>query len=355
MQQTKARKLATPAQAYLALYRALRTVGAFRKAKQSGSLSLQLQERLMLAVTEVNGCALCSYGHSRMALEAGLSGQEIEELLGGQTDGAPKEELPAILFAQHYADTRGKPNRECMAQGLANVTGGFFATMGGCAMIGQSMININNGARHRLSGIVAALFLLGFILFLSRWIEMIPLAALIGLMFVVCEKTFEWSSLQTLRKISRQDAITVIGVTVITVLTDLAVAVLAGVVFAALVFAWQHAKQIIARSRIDANGWKVYELQGTLFFASTANFSGLFDPKGDPQHVVIEFRQARVVDHSAVEAIDALAARYLSEGKTLHLRHLSPDCLELLERAKDMVEVNEFEDPHYHIADNKLG
>jgi SulP family sulfate permease len=184
---------------------------------------------------------------------------------------------------------------------------------------------------------------------------MIPLAALIGLMFVVCEKTFAWGSLQTLRKISREDAITVIGVTVITVLTDLAVAVLAGVVFAALVFAWQHAKQIIAHSRIDANGWKVYELQGTLFFASAANFAGLFDPKGDPQHVVIEFRQARVVDHSAVEAIDALAARYLSEGKILHLRHLSPDCLELLGRAKDMVEVNEFEDPHYHIADNKLG
>lgn len=265
------------------------------------------------------------------------------------------ETLLTLNLIDAMTDTRGKPNRECMAQGLANITGGFFATMGGCAMIGQSMININNGARHRLSGIVAALFLLGFILFLSQWIEMIPLAALIGLMFVVCEKTFAWGSLQTLRKISREDAITVIGVTVITVLTDLAVAVLAGVVFAALVFAWQHAKQIIAHSRIDANGWKVYELQGTLFFASAANFAGLFDPKGDPQHVVIEFRQARVVDHSAVEAIDALAARYLSEGKILHLRHLSPDCLELLGRAKDMVEVNEFEDPHYHIADNKLG
>lgn len=265
------------------------------------------------------------------------------------------ESLLTLNLIDDITDTRGKPNRECLAQGCANVIGGLFATMGGCAMIGQSMININNGARHRLSGIVAALFLLGFILFLSRWIEMIPLAALVGLMFVVSEKTFEWGSLQALRKIPRQDAIIVVGVTVITVLTDLAIAVLAGVVFAALVFAWQHAKQIQVKSAIDQNGWKVYELQGSLFFASAANFLNLFDPKGDPQHVVIEFRHARVVDHSAVEAIDALAARYQQAGKTLHLRHLSPDCLELLGKAKGMVEINQFEDPHYHIADSKLG
>jgi SulP family sulfate permease len=227
--------------------------------------------------------------------------------------------------------------------------------MGGCAMIGQSMININNGARHRLSGIVAALFLLGFILFLSRWIEMIPLAALVGLMFVVSEKTFEWGSLQALRKIPRQDAMIVIGVTVITVLTDLAIAVFAGVIFAALVFAWQHAKQIEATVGTDEHGWKVYALKGSLFFASTTHFSALFDPRTDPDHVVIEFRDARVVDHSAIEAIDALASRYQQLGKTLHLRHLSPDCLELLDRAKGMVEVNQYEDPHYHIADNKLG
>ncbi len=180
------------------------------------------------------------------------------------------------------------------------------------------------------------------------------LIALIGVMFVVCEKSFAWGSLQALRKIPRQDAIIVVGVTVITVLTDLAVAVLAGVVFAALVFAWQHAKQIQAQISIDAQGWKVYRLQGSLFFASTANFTALFDPKNDPQHVVIEFREAKVVDHSAIEAIDALAVRYSQAGKTLHLRHLSPDCLEVLEKAKDMVEVNEFEDPHYHIADNKV-
>lgn len=265
------------------------------------------------------------------------------------------ESLLTLNLVDEITDTRGQPNRESLAQGAANVVAGLFATMGGCAMIGQSMININNGARHRLSGVVAALFLLGFILFLSQWIEMIPVAALVGLMFVVAEKTFEWGSLQALRKIPRQDAIIVVGVTVITVLTDLAIAVLCGVVFAALVFAWQHARQITVRTRSDDHDWKIYELEGSLFFASVANFSELFSPKTDPQHVVIEFRNARVVDHSAIEAIDALACRYQQEGKTLHLRHLSPDCLELLDKAKGMVEVNTFEDPHYHIADNKLG
>ncbi|WP_157315030.1 SulP family inorganic anion transporter [Chitinibacter sp. GC72] len=264
------------------------------------------------------------------------------------------ETLLTLNLIDEITDTRGKPNRESMAQGLANVVAGFFATMGGCAMIGQSMININNGARHRISGIAAAVFLLAFILFLSTWIEMIPLAALIGVMFVVCQKTFEWGSLQALHRIPRQDAIIVIGVTVITVLTDLAIAVLTGVVFAALVFAWQHAKQIEVSISEDTQGWKVYTLKGSLFFASTANFAALFDPKNDPQHVVIEFRNAKVVDHSAIEAIDSLAVRYSQAGKTLHLRHLSPDCLEVLEKAKHMVEVNEFEDPHYHIADNKL-
>lgn len=265
------------------------------------------------------------------------------------------ESLLTLNLVDDITGTRGRPNQESLAQGAANVVAGLFATMGGCAMIGQSMININNGARHRLSGVVAALFLLGFILFLSRWIEMIPVAALVGLMFVVAQKTFAWSSLQALRKIPRQDAIIVVGVTVITVLTDLAIAVLCGVVFAALVFAWQHARQIAVRTRIDQAGWKVYELEGSLFFASAANFAALFAPAEDPHHVVIEFGKARVVDHSAIEAIDALALRYQQAGKVLHLRHLSPDCLELLGNAKPMVEVNQFDDPHYHIADDRLG
>jgi SulP family sulfate permease len=265
------------------------------------------------------------------------------------------ESLLTLNLIDEMTDTRGRPNRECMAQGAANVVTGFFGGMGGCAMIGQSIINVNNGATRRLSSICMALFLLSFILFGSSLIEKIPLAALIGVMFVVSQKTFAWASLQTLRKIPRSDAIIVVLVTVLTVFTDLAVAVVLGVVIAALVFAWQHAKQINVKIRTDAKGWKVYDLEGSLFFASAAGFQTLFTPKDDPAEVVVDFRRAKVVDHSAIEAIDTLATRYRELGKRLHLRHLSPDCLELLHKAKDMVEVNLHEDPHYHIADDKLG
>ena len=265
------------------------------------------------------------------------------------------ESLLTLNLIDAITDTRGRPNRECMAQGAANVVTGFFGGMGGCAMIGQSMINVNSGATRRLSSICMSFFLLSFILFGSSLIERIPLAALIGVMFVVCEKTFEWASLQTLRKVPRSDALIVVLVTVVTVFTDLAIAVVLGVVIAALVFAWQHAKQINVKTYTDDKGWKVYDLEGSLFFASAAGFAGLFTPKDDPQEVVVEFRRAKVVDHSAIEAIDALATRYQQAGKRLHLRHLSPDCLELLNRAKEMVEVNTHEDPHYHIADSKLG
>jgi SulP family sulfate permease len=226
--------------------------------------------------------------------------------------------------------------------------------MGGCAMIGQSMINVNNGALRRLSGLSAAVFLLSFILFGSPLIERIPLAALVGVMVVVAEKTFEWGSIRSLRSIPRADALIVIGVTVVTVMTDLAIAVIAGVIIAALVFAWEHAKHINVTAYDDANGWRVYELEGSLFFASAGEFQTLFAPKDDPQDVVVEFKRARVVDHSALEAIDALASRYVAEGKRLHLRHLSPDCLELLDKAKGMMEVNVLEDPRYHVADDKL-
>ncbi|MBU1691796.1 MAG: SulP family inorganic anion transporter [Gammaproteobacteria bacterium] len=265
------------------------------------------------------------------------------------------ESLLTLNLIDEMTDTRGMPNRECMAQGSANVVTGFFGGMGGCAMIGQSMINVSNGATQRLSGIAAALFLLSFILFASEWIEMIPLAALIGLMFMVSEKTFEWGSLTTLRKVPRSDTFIVVAVTLITVFTDLAIAVVTGVIIAALVFAWQHAKHINVRTYLDAKGWKIYELEGSLFFASTAEFQTLFTPKDDPDEVVVEFRRARVIDHSAIEAIDSLASRYQQAGKRLHLRHLSPDCLEVLTNAKDMVEINMGEDPHYHLADDKLG
>jgi SulP family sulfate permease len=265
------------------------------------------------------------------------------------------ESLLTLNLIDEMTDTRGMPNRECLTQGAANVVTGFFGGMGGCAMIGQSMINVSNGATQRLSGISAALFLLSFILFLSSYIELIPLAALVGLMFVVSEKTFEWGSLNALRRVPKSDAFVVVAVTVITVFTDLAIAVVTGVIIAALVFAWQHARHIEVKIGKNQFGWKIYNLHGSLFFASVANFQSLFTPADDPDEVVIVFRHAKVMDHSAVEAIDALAERYRKAGKRLHLRNLSPDCLELLTKAKDMVEIDVREDPHYHIADNKLG
>jgi len=265
------------------------------------------------------------------------------------------ESLLTLNLIDEMTQTRGKPNRACIGQGLANVVTGFFGGMGGCAMIGQSMINVTNGAVKNISGIAAALFLLSFILFASPWIEKIPLAALIGLMFVVSEKTFEWGSIRLFGRVPNADVVVGLTVAAATVLFDLAVAVLIGTIVSALVFAWQHAKNIEVRVTTDEHGWKVYDLHGSLFFASTQNFLGLFSLQDDPAEVVIDFKNARVIDHSALEAIDLLAERYTQLGKKLHLRHLSPDCLELLDKAKDMIEVNVLEDPHYHPADNRLG
>jgi SulP family sulfate permease len=265
------------------------------------------------------------------------------------------ESLLTLNLIDDMTDTRGKPNRECLAQGAANVVTGMFGGMGGCAMIGQSMINVGAGATHRLSGIVAGLGLLSFILFGSSLIERIPLAALIGVMFVVSIKTFAWGSVRVLGKVPPADALVIVAVTVVTIFTDLALAVVIGVVIAALVFAWQHAKQIGVRTRMDDGGAKVYELQGTLFFASTTHFRNLFTPNEDPSQVIVEFGQAKVMDHSAIEAIDALAELYQKLGKRLHLRHLSADCAELLLKAGGMIESNAAEDPHYHLADDRLG
>jgi sulfate permease, SulP family len=265
------------------------------------------------------------------------------------------ESLLTLTLIDEMTDTRGQPNRECLALGASNVVTGFFGGMGGCALIGQSMINVNSGGIGRLSGIVASLFLLSFILVGSHWIEQIPLAALIGVMFFVCEKTFEWGTFRLFGRVPRADALVIVLVAGITLAFDLAVAVLAGVIVSALVFAWQHAKQIRVATSFDAQGWKLYDLEGSLFFASVSGFQALFTPKDDPQDVVIEFRRARVADHSAIQAIDALAERYRALGKRLHLRHLSPDCRELLEKARGMIEVNQPEDPRYHVADDKLG
>ncbi len=262
------------------------------------------------------------------------------------------ETLLTLNLIDEMTDTRGKPNLESMAQGAANVVTGMFGGMGGCAMIGQSMININNGAIKRLSGIATSLLLLSFILFLSHWIEMIPLAALIGVMFVVSEKTFEWGSFRLFGKIPKTDVIVGLAVAAITVIANLAIAVIAGIIFSALAFAWQHAKQLRVSVFMDARGRKVYELEGTLFFASIATFQSLFTPQADPDSIIIDFKRAQAIDHSALTAIDALAARYQALGKHLQLKHLSPDCQELLQNAKGLIEVNQLEDPKYWVSSN---
>ncbi|HID48281.1 MAG TPA: SulP family inorganic anion transporter, partial [Chromatiales bacterium] len=223
-----------------------------------------------------------------------------------------------------------------------------------CAMIGQSMINVNSGGHQRLSAVAAALFLLMFILFASDLIEKIPMAALVGVMFVVVFATFEWSSLRIIRKIPGTDAFVLVLVSAVTVFTDLALAVLVGVIVSALFFAWEHASHIKVKKYDAEDGSRVYELHGPLFFGSVKNFLDLFNPAGDPDDVIIEFQNSRVVDHSAIEAIDNLAEKYIRAGKQLHLRHLSPECRLLLTRAGDLVEVNVMEDPVYHVADDKL-
>jgi sulfate permease, SulP family len=264
------------------------------------------------------------------------------------------ESLLTLTLVDELTETRGRSNRECAAQGLANLTCGFFGGMGGCAMIGQSMININSGGRGRTSGITAALVLLTLVLVASGLIEMVPVAALVGVMFMVVLGTFEWSSFRVIPKVPRSDAFVIVLVSAVTVMTDLAMAVLVGVIVSALVFAWKHAKVIHAVTEIDAHGSKVYSIRGPLFFGSTTSFLELFDPKNDPDDVIIEFVHARVSDHSAIEAIDTLADRYLGLGKKLHLRHLSEDCRLLLHNARKLVEVNVIEDPHYHVADDTL-
>jgi sulfate permease, SulP family len=264
------------------------------------------------------------------------------------------ESLLTLTLVDELTETRGRGNKECVAQGAANLTCGFFGAMGGCAMIGQSMININSGGRGRLSGITAAVVLLAFVLVASPIIEMVPVAALVGVMFMVVLGTFEWSSLNIMNKVPVSDVFIVILVSAVTVFTDLAMAVFVGVIVSALVFAWKHAKVIHAITHTDKDGTKVYSLRGPLFFGSAKSFSELFDPKNDPDDVVVEFEHARVSDHSAIEAIDNLAERYLKLNKTLHLRHLSPDCRQLLHKARKLVEVNVIEDPLYHVADDAL-
>ncbi len=265
------------------------------------------------------------------------------------------ESLLTLTLVDELTETRGRGNKECIAQGAANLTCGFFGAMGGCAMIGQSMINIQSGGRGRTSGIVAALALIASVWVAAPVIELIPVAALVGVMFMVVIGTFAWSSIRIMNKVPLSDAFVIVLVSVVTVLTDLAVAVFVGVIVSALVFAWKHAKVIHSVSSTDENGSRVHSLRGPLFFGSSKSFAELFDPKNDPKDVIIDFQHARVSDHSAIEAIDSLAERYLALGKELHLRHLSPECRQLLKKAGSMVEVNVIEDPNYHVASDALG
>jgi len=263
------------------------------------------------------------------------------------------ESLLTMTVIDEMTHTRGQGNRVSIGQGASNVVTGFFGGMGGCAMIGQSMINISSGGLRNLSGISAALFLLSFILFANELIEMIPVGVLVGIMFMVVIGTFEWGSFNMLNKIPKEDVFVVLLVTVVTVFTDLAIAVIVGVIATALMFAWKQAKHIHAVATIEGDS-KVYTVYGPLFFASIHPFGELFDIENDPDNIVVDFANSRVADHSAIEAIDSLAEKYTNAGKTLHLRHLSKECRLLLGNAGNLIEVNIKEDPTYHIADDKL-
>ena len=262
------------------------------------------------------------------------------------------ESLMTLTLIDELTETRGNSTRECVGQGVANVVTGFFGGMGGCAMIGQSIINIRSGGRGRLSGISAGLFLLAFILFASKLIEEIPLAALTGVMFMVVLGTFEWSSIRILRKIPKTDAFVIIMVSTITVVThNLALAVISGVIVSALGFAWKSAQHIHRDAEIRKDGTKVYFLHGPLFFGSVTDFNLGFTPSEDPDSVVVDMKESRVWDHSGLEAIHKLGSRYHSVGKTVKLQHISQNCRNLLTKAGSMVDVIVLpEDPSYHVA-----
>lgn len=264
------------------------------------------------------------------------------------------ESLLTLNLIDEITETRGWGNKECVAQGTANIVTGFFSGMGGCAMIGQSLINISSGARSRISGIVASVMLLVFIMFGSGVIEKLPMAALTGVMIMVAIGTFEWASLRTYNKMPKSDVLVIVLVTLVTVLLhNLALAVLIGVIISALVFAWENAKRIRARKSIDENGVKHYEIFGPLFFGSVTAFNEKFDILNDPNEVVINFSESRVTDMSAIEALNKLTERYLKVGKKLHLKHLSKDCLVLLQNADEIIEVNIMEDPTYKVLLDK--
>ena len=261
------------------------------------------------------------------------------------------ESLLTLNIVDEITETRGRGNKEAVAQGIANILSGFFSGMGGCAMIGQSLINISSDARARLSGIVASIMLLIFIMYGSSLIEQVPIAALTGLMIMVSIGTFEWASLKTFNKMPKSDIFVMVIVTLVTaIIHDLAMAVIIGVIISALVFAWDNAKRIRARKHVDDSGVKHYEIYGPLFFGSTTAFAEKFDVQNDPDEIIVDFKESRIVDMSAIEAINKLTERYLKMGKVVHLKHLSPDCITLLENADQLIDVNVMEDPTYKVV-----
>ncbi len=265
------------------------------------------------------------------------------------------ESLMTLTLIDEITETRGSGNRECVGQGTANIVCGLFGGMGGCAMIGQSLINVNSGGRGRLSGITAAVCLLLFVLFLAPLIEQIPMAALTGVMFMVVIGTFEWTSLKMFRRMPKSDMFVMVLVAAYTVLMhDLASAVILGVVVSALVFSWQHATHIGADSKYDEHGSKIYQVHGPLFFASAFSFKEIFDIDGDPDDVVIDFYYSRVYDQSGLEAINTLSEKYKSVGKRLHVTHLNPKCRELFVDAGDLIEVNMSDSPQFHVESDRL-
>ena len=261
------------------------------------------------------------------------------------------ESLLTLNIIDEITETRGRGNKEAIAQGMANMLSGVFSGMGGCAMLGQSLINISSGARARLSGIVAAIGLLVIVMFGAALIEQLPMAALTGLMIMVAIGTFEWASLRTFNKMPKSDIFVMVTVTLFTIfLHNLALAVVVGVIIAALVFAWDNAKRIRARKFIDENGVKHYEIFGPLFFGSVTAFNEKFEIFDDPDEVIIDFKESRIVDMSAIEALNKITERYLKVGKKVHLKFLSNDCQKLLKNADKLIEVNVLEDPKYKVV-----
>lgn len=261
------------------------------------------------------------------------------------------ETLMTLQLIDELTESRGKGNRECLALGAANIVAGAFKGMGGCALVGESLINIGSGGRGRMSGVIASLALLTFILVGSPLIDRIPIAALTGVMFVVVIATFEWASFRTIGKVPLSDVLVVVVVTGITVWQDLALAVVSGVVLSALVFAWKSAKHVRLSVVADGEKTRIYRLEGLLYFGSVRDFAEKFRPADDPERVVLDFHEARVCDMSGLEAIKALAGRYKKLGKTLEVRHLSPDCRRMLDRAGSLLEVTVAEDdPVYLVA-----